>query len=53
MVIKTNVASNVLAGRIVEFSWTPGFACTTNLALAKYIQEDNITATKPMMGKYR
>lgn len=48
-----NAASNILTGKIIIGILVPGLARIMALFSVKYIQEDNMTATKPIKGKYR
>ena len=53
MAKRMNTASNILTGKIIIGIFVPGWAWIVALFSVKYIQEDNITATKPIKGKYR
>jgi hypothetical protein len=52
MAKRKNAASNILTGKIIIGIFVPGLAWIVALFSATYIQEDNITATKPIKGKY-
>jgi len=53
MAKRMNAASNILTGKIIIGIFVPGLARIVALFSVKYIQEDNITARKPIIGKYR
>ena len=48
-----NVASNILTGKIIIGILVPGLAWIVAFFSVKYIQQDSITATKPIKGMYR
>jgi hypothetical protein len=53
MAKRMNAASNILIGKIIIGIFVPGLAWIVALFSVTYIQEDNITATKPIKGMYR
>ena len=53
IVKRMNAVSNILTGKIIIGMFVPGLTRIIALFSVMYIQEDNITAMKPIKGKYR
>ena len=53
MAKRMNAVSTILTGNIIIGIFVPGLVWIVALFSVRYIQEDNIIATKPIKGKYR